>query len=168
MRCLESFLWDPVLVLLGEVLECVLLLGFDAGVTLPQLPGLVVIVARVHVPDAALGGVQGQLPEVRKLLRLRQHLNQPLIIRLVVLDLKEGGTFTFPGHNHFIQLSASLLELSPQLSYQSILPVHLLLLPLEFLHVDVIHDVHLLEFLLSAADLSGQPPHLLLTGSDIR
>lgn len=135
--------------------------------TLPKLSSLVVIIARVHVPNAALWGIYGELPEVCKFLRLRKHLDQPLIVRLKVLDLKEGGTLTFAGHYYLIKLPACFLQLPSQLSYQSILLLKFLLLPLDLLHVDVIDDVHLLELLLPVADLPRQSPYLLLTSCDL-
>ena len=114
MRSFKGLLRDPILFLEGEILECVLILRFHARMALAKLPRLVVVVPWVHKSDAALWGVESQLPEVRELLRLRKHLYQPLIISLEVLDLQECGALALPCHDDLVQAPACLLELSPQ------------------------------------------------------
>jgi hypothetical protein len=121
VRSLKRLLWYPILFLEGEILECVLILRFYSSLTLAKLPRLVVIVPWVHKSDAALWSVESQLPEVRELLRQREHLYHPLIIRLEVLDLQKCGALALSCHDDLVQAPACLLDLASQVSDQSIL-----------------------------------------------
>ena len=118
---LKSLLRDPILFLEGEILESVLIFRFHARMALAKLPRLVVVVPGVHKSDAALWSVESQLPEVRELLSLREHLNQPLIISLEVLDLQECRTLALSCHDDLIKAPACLFELPPQVPDKRIL-----------------------------------------------
>ena len=156
MRDLECFFGYPVLLLSLEVPECERALG-RPRVALLELLGVVRVRPRVHVPDIVLLRVEGKLAKRRKLLRVCQHLHQPLVVRLVMLDFHQSRALTLTREDYFVQLHTCRLELQSQRLYLQTLFLDGGLIRADLSTLDMIDNMHLGKFTLAALDLLTQP-----------
>ena len=119
----EGLVWDPVLALLlilVSMFKDIFLLGVVASAFIGGR-GLV----RVQVPDAyptVSHGVLCQFAKVLILLSACQHLHQSLVIRFVMLDLKESSAFGLAIHDNLVQPHASLLQFPLEIIDKLVLP----------------------------------------------
>mmetsp|Transcript_23640 Transcript_23640/g.23356 ORF Transcript_23640/g.23356 Transcript_23640/m.23356 type:complete len:329 (-) Transcript_23640:402-1388(-) len=143
MGQLEGFFWDPVFHFIARlvVFELTLLLGVMTA------SGLSV---RIH--ESNIGAtVLGELADLGEFLGLAEHLDEPLIVHLVVLYFQQCSPFSLPLHHNLIQLLLGLDELLLELLDLEVFGL------LVLFQMPVFCPVHLL----SHGDLGKDPIFLL-------
>ena len=152
MRNFECLLWDPILALSLEVLEAEVTL-IDPSVALLELLRLVDIRAWVHVSDIVFLCIKCELSESREFFGICEHLNEALIICLVVLYLEESSAFAFSRHHHLVHLASGCFQLALQTLNLFSLPLLHSLILAQMSAFYVVNDVHLGELRLPRAYL---------------